>query len=216
MIKTLYHGSKNIIKKPVFGKGNHLTDYGQGFYCTENIDMAKEWAVKEDSDGFANIYKFNLNGLKILDLSDEKYNILNWLYILLDNREFEITGILARDAKDFIFDKYKIDYKKYDVIIGYRADDSYFSFARDFINGAISLRILENAMKLGKLGIQIVLKSKKAFDNITFVSYEIAERDIWYIKRKQRDEKARTDYFDSERNKRMKGDIYIQNLLDGN
>ena len=50
--------------------------------------------------------------------------------------------------------------------IGYRADDSYFSFASDFINGAISYRQLCNAMCLGKLGQQFVLKSNgKALDS---------------------------------------------------
>ena len=38
----LYHGSKYIIDKPTFGKGKPYNDYGLGFYCTENIDMAKE------------------------------------------------------------------------------------------------------------------------------------------------------------------------------
>ena len=32
--------------------------------------------------------------------------------------------------------------KNYDVIIGYRADDSYFAFAQDFLNNAISLNTL--------------------------------------------------------------------------
>ena len=50
---------------------------------------------------------------------------------------------------------------EYDVIIGYRADDSYFSFAKDFINNTISVEQLAEAMRLGELGIQIVLKSER-------------------------------------------------------
>ena len=51
-----------------------------------------------------------------------------------------------------------LDISEYDVIIGYRADDSYFSFAQDFVAGVISLQKLSEAMQLGKLGEQIVLK----------------------------------------------------------
>lgn len=38
---TIYHGSPNIVT-PVFGEGKDYNDYGQGFYCTENLELAKE------------------------------------------------------------------------------------------------------------------------------------------------------------------------------
>lgn len=41
---TLYHGSTLIIEHPQFGKGNPFDDYGRGFYCTETLEVAKEWA----------------------------------------------------------------------------------------------------------------------------------------------------------------------------
>lgn len=34
MTTILYHGSENIIKKPIFGFGKTYNDYGLGFYCT--------------------------------------------------------------------------------------------------------------------------------------------------------------------------------------
>ncbi|MBR2627880.1 MAG: DUF3990 domain-containing protein, partial [Peptococcaceae bacterium] len=40
-------------------------------------------------------------------------------------------------------------------MIGYRADDSYFSFANAFLNNTLSLRQLEKAMMLGKHGEQV-------------------------------------------------------------
>ena len=44
MIIKLYHGSENIIDVPTYGKGARHNDYGKGFYCTEDIELAKEWA----------------------------------------------------------------------------------------------------------------------------------------------------------------------------
>ena len=103
---------------------------------------------------------------------------------------------------------------RYDAIVGYRADDSYFSFAQDFINGTISFRQLNHAMYLGKLGQQFVLKSEKAFSQIKFCGYEIAAADEWYQKKMLRDKNARREYFDVERNRRQKGDIYITQIID--
>lgn len=211
-MKTLYHGSKDIIENPKYGYGSKYNDYGLGFYCTEDINMAKEWGVGKNRDGYANCYEIDTSDLKILDLND--FTILQWLTILLENRLFESHGPLAIEAKQYLKDYFSIPYEKYDIIVGYRADDSYFSFAEDFINGAISLRQLNNAMHLGKLGQQFVLKSKKAFNKIQFKGYEVADSKEWYNKKILRDQSARSDYFDVERNKRERGDIYITSILD--
>lgn len=214
MKKKIYHGSKDIVKKPVYGKGKTYNDYGLGFYCTDTIEMAKEWGVDKTRDGYANEYEIDTENLTILDLNDEKYSILHWLSVLLENREFDIPSALAQEAKDYILNNFKVDYEKYDIIIGYRADDSYFSFAQDFINGTISYRQLSNAMRLGNLGQQFVLKSKKAFDEVKFIKYEVAENSIWYEKKESRDKAARREYFDVEKNKRQRGDIYITQIMD--
>ena len=99
-------------------------------------------------------------------------------------------------------------------MIGYRADDSYFSFAQDFINGTISYRQLNNAMHLGKLGQQFVLKSRTAFERIRFVGSEVVESSKWYAKKMLRDRAARREYFSVERSRRQKGDFYIAQIMD--
>lgn len=214
----LYHGSKDIIEKPIYGQGKKYNDYGLGFYCTDNIELAKEWGTSFErsgyANGYANRYQIDCTGLTILDLNDDKYCILHWLAILLSNREFDTPAGLALEAKEFLKKNFMLDYKKYDIIKGYRADDSYFSFAQDFINGTISYRQLNNAMYLGKLGIQYVLKSKEAFNRIVFDGYEEAEYKEWYAKKMKRDKSARREYFDVERNRRQRGDIYITQILD--
>ena len=210
----LYHGSKDIIEKPIYGQGKKYNDYGLGFYCTDNIELAKEWGTSFERSGYANRYQIDCTELKILDLNDDKYCILHWLAILLSNREFDTPAGLALEAKEFLKKNFMLDYKEYDIIKGYRADDSYFSFAQDFINGTISYRQLNNAMFLGKLGIQYVLKSKEAFNRIVFDGYEEAEYKEWYAKKMKRDKSARREYFDVERNRRQRGDIYITQILD--
>ncbi len=214
MIQKLFHGSTNIIEKPIYGYGKPYNDYGLGFYCTDSLQMAKEWGVGKDNDGYANCYELECDGLRILNLNTADYCILHWLTILLKNREFDIPSGLALEAKEYLLANFSVDYESYDAIIGYRADDSYFSFAQDFINGTISYRQLNNAMHLGKLGQQFVLKSKTAFDRIQFTGSELAERSEWYAKKMQRDKTARREYFSVERNRRERGDLYIMQIID--
>lgn len=211
---NIFHGSEKIIEKPIFGYGKTYNDYGVGFYCTSNIDMAKEWSVGFNRHGYASCYEFDDRDITILNLNDDKYCILHWLAVLLHNREFDVPSVLALEAKKYILDNFFINYDDYDVITGYRGDDSYFSFAQDFINGTISYRQLNNAMHLGELGQQFVLKSKKAFEHIQYTGCEVASYDEWYAKKMSRDKNARREYCDVEKNKRMKGDIYITQIMD--
>lgn len=193
-ILTVYHGSNKIIEKPVLGEGNPNNDYGLGFYCTETLDLAKEWACSAETDGYANKYSMNLDGLKILSLTSGEYNILNWLAILLENRKFRLSSDIAKQAREYIFNNFLIDYKDYDVIKGYRADDSYFSFATAFLNNTISISQLEKAMVLGKLGEQIVAVSEKAFYALSFEEAIPAENEIYFPKKLARDNAAREEF----------------------
>ena len=196
MMKTidLYHGSVNVIEQPIFGGGKTYNDYGRGFYCTEHAELAKEWACSADSDGYANHYRLDMTELSVLNLNGPEYNILNWLAILLENRKFNVSEGLPQRAKAYIMENFKVDYKKYDIIVGYRANDSYFSYAGDFVNGTLSLADLSEAMRLGKLGEQVVLKSRKAFQALTFVEAVRAPREEYFAKYKTRDEVARSKY----------------------
>ena len=81
-----------------------------------------------------------------------------------------------------------------DIVYGYRADDSYFSFARAFLNNTISIESLEQALFLGELGFQVAIKSKRAFDCIHFVGSEAVPGALWNPRRISRDSQARSAY----------------------
>ena len=211
---TLFHGSKDIIRTPVYGGGKRYNDYGSGFYCTEHIDLAREWAVDEDRNGYVNEYTLPFNELSVLYLNSSEYSILHWLSVLIKNRTFTVSSPVAREAKKYIGSNFHVDTDSYDIIIGYRADDSYFSFAQDFLNGTISLRQLGMAMKLGELGEQVVLKSERSFDMISFVKEEAVLAGEWYERKRLRDEAARSGYFSMDRESYVRGDIYITEILD--
>ena len=209
---VLYHGSNEIIEKPLYGKGKEYNDYGKGFYCTEHIELAKEWACNKGIDGFANEYELELSGLKILNLSSEEYTILHWLALLIEHRRFRITTPVMQRGVQWLKDHFFIDISEYDLIIGYRADDSYFSFARSFLSNEISLKQLSYAMKLRKLGEQVVLKSEKAFQHLTFTSAYFADNSIYYARRKMRDDETRSAFFREMENEDIHG-IYMRDII---
>lgn len=208
----IYHGSSRVIQRPVFGAGKAYNDYGKGFYCTEHLDLAKEWGCSEGSDGFANHYILETEGLKILDLSSEEYTILNWLAILMENRIGRLSTPIEKRGRAYLLENFLPDYKSYDVIRGYRADDSYFSFARAFVQNTISLAQLGYAMKLGKLGEQIVLISEKAFNSLCFVAYTVADHTIYYTKKRNRDQEARRAYMMQLEKEEPEG-IFIRDIM---
>lgn len=207
---VLYHGSPHIVKRPVFGEGKKWNDYGQGFYTTENIDMAREWAVGEEVNGYVNRYFLTLDSLKMLDLS--KYTLLHWLTVLLINRKFEVTTSLERMGKEWLIENFNIEMEKFDIIKGYRADDSYFSFARAFLSNGISLSQLSRAIDFGKFGEQVMLRSEKAFENIRFDDYEEVDSLVYYPLRLKRDEKARQRFRELTEDDDIAG-IYMRDII---
>ena len=193
---TIYHGSKQIVEAPVFGEGKKNNDYGLGFYCTESNDLAKEWAVSSLRDGFSNRYTLDTEYLNILNLNSPDYTILNWIAVLVEHRIFSIKTPVARRAKQYLIDNFSVNVNAFDLIVGYRADDSYFDYAEAFINNGITVEQLARAMRLGKLGEQIVIKSQFAFSKIKFEGFETADKKIYYALRTARDDGANKMYLD--------------------
>ena len=209
---VLYHGSPEIIEKPIYGKGKAYNDYGKGFYCTENLELAKEWACTEGVDGYANQYEIETDNLRILNLSADEYTILHWLALLMTYRKLRLSTPVMKRGAEWLKEHFLVDIDDYDAIIGYRADDSYFAFARAFVNNEISLGQLSHAMRLGKLGEQFVLKSPKAFESIKFVSYKSADNTVYYARRKVRDDEARAGFF-AELEKEDIDGLYMRDII---
>ena len=210
---TIFHGSEKIIEHPIWGEGRKNNDFGIGFYCTESLELAKEWAVSSLRDGFANKYTLDTKHLNILNLNSSAYTILNWIAVLVEHRLFSITTPVARRAKNYLIEKFSVNVNAFDIITGYRADDSYFDYAESFINNAISVEQLAQAMKLGKLGEQIVIKSKYAFTKLKYEGFEVAEQGKYYVHRKSRNDEANRQYFEML-DKESDG-LYIQDIIRG-
>ena len=163
---NIYHGSKAIIDKPIYKGSEKTNDYGPSFYLTVDLDAAKAWACRNDSLGLVNEYYIDersFKNLKILDLTQkDQYSVLNWLAILMHFRTLSKSFIAKnRQAIEWLKQFY-INVDEYDVVIGYRADDSYFRFPTSFISNDLSFDDLEDVFLSGHLGVQYAFMSEKA------------------------------------------------------
>lgn len=212
-IITLYHGSEQLIEEPTFGKGKLNNDFGLGFYCTESEDLAKEWAVSSLRNGFANRYTLGTEYLNVLNLNSPDFTILNWIAVLVEHRLFSIKTPVARRAKRYLVENFSVNVNAFDVITGYRADDSYFDYAESFLNNGITVEQLARAMRLGKLGEQIVLKSRFAFSKLHYEGFEVADRETYFCLRKARNDEANRIYM--EMLEEESDGLYIQDIMRG-
>ena len=206
MERTLYHGSEFIIHKPEFLKGNIHNDYGIGFYCTTNNKLAKEWAAKRSGKGYVNKYILRDDRLRILDLTKPPFHdVLHWVSLLMHNRELSssLKNNYPRELK-YLEDKYLLNVNDYDIVIGYRADDSYFHFPEAFVRSEITLESLNSIFRAGDLGKQYVLISERAFKLIKCIDYqEVTEQSHEdYYRRKEDADKIFTDLLEADRYKK--------------
>lgn len=201
----LFHGTFNKDVKPAYGLGNNKHDYGKGFYLTENIELAKEWAVcrPDEINGWVHKFELDLEGLRILDF--EEHDILAWLAELMKHRAADDSRRYRILAEKFM-NKYGIDTSDYDVIKGWRANASYFYIAKEFVRDNIDMEILPELLSLGGLGIQYCIKSEKAFSQLHELSEGLIQVDYseFNAKYNQRDINARKkmrELIDSDTNK---------------
>lgn len=174
MDRKIYHGSGRIVRNPKFGTDRAYNDFGLGFYCSEHPVHASEWAVGRDRNGFVSSYSIDISGLRIINLCSSQYTPLHWLSLLLSFREFDTPSAEAHRAQEYINKYFTVDYQASDCIIGYRADDVCFTFAREFLLGRMSYQSLRRYLTGSSTNRQFVLKSNRAFDRISFSGYEAA------------------------------------------
>lgn len=201
----LYHGSPNKVVVPQFGFGEGKHDYGKGFYLTENIELAKEWAVcrPNETNGWVHKYELETDDLKILDF--QEHNILSWLAELMKHRDASDSRRYKVLSKKFIAE-YGIDTSEYDVIKGWRANASYFYIAKEFVRDNIDIEILEELLSLGGLGIQYCIKSELAYSKLVevedgLISVDYSEFNEKYNERDIIARKKMREIVDSDANK---------------
>ena len=212
----LYHGAPNIVGRPRYGAGDPHRDFGSGFYCTQNPELAEEWASPDGTGGYVNEYELDTKGLKILDLRRTGIPIMSWLGLLAANRTFRTDSESAVRAIDFLTDNYLPDIGGFDAVRGMRGDDSHFSFATDFINSTVSLGRLSACVDRSRDGEQFVLVSERAISKLRFVGSGPVDGESCFRRRCERDLRARSSYLGRGKRESIdEYDIMMEDLVLG-
>ncbi|MBQ9444807.1 MAG: DUF3990 domain-containing protein [Lachnospiraceae bacterium] len=182
----LYHGSDRIITMPKWDRKSGSGDFGDGFYATESDELGREWAASSACGGFLNIYELDTEGLKVIDLSGDSFDINDWIAFVCLNRPDCIPPSLKR-AKDKIHSSALPILADADLIKGYRADDSNLIFLKDHLAGNITKAALTDHLRYSGTGEQVCLRSKKAADRLEFKEAVTVNGSTYYPQRMMRD-----------------------------
>jgi hypothetical protein len=204
----LFHGNPDPNFMPMFGKGRSYHDYGDAFYCTPDFDSAAEWACLRKEIENSYVYEYDLLAplnilpkIKVLNFDD--LDPVYWLSALLEHRVNNDDGYNAelRDRSVAFTEKYPTNCANYDIILGWRANDRHFAIIRDFLNTLISLETARDAILLGNLGKQFVIKSERAYAWIMFPDKPVKKTLLsgneyieWRKRFVQKDTQGRLDY----------------------
>ena len=175
-------------------------------YLTPDIELAREWAVCNDTEGYLYQIDLDVTDLDILDF--DQYDPKAWLAELMSHRDADSSVRYRRFAPVFV-EKYRIDTSPYDVIKGWRADSSYLliakRFVRDELDASLLSPLLSDALRLGDLGQQYCIKSEKAFKLIhrKYQPIEKIDQQVYLARYNERDlnsRKSLLELIESDRN----------------
>jgi hypothetical protein len=160
----LFHGSNQIIEKPVITNRFKTLDFGEGFYTTTNREQAENFALKvPERRNFAgkptvNCYEFNadLDGFNVL-----KFDAPNedWLDFVIGRRR----GAALE--------------QKYDLIIGPVANDDVFAAILLYERGIADKETTIKNFKIKPLYTQYLFCGELILKELIFVnSYEVSKK----------------------------------------
>lgn len=152
----LYHGSLEIVMRPVIRQMNRTLDYGRGFYTTTSEKQAEDWVKRrlkeaEATNGYVNVYEFNeLIGLSLKNLMFDAPTE-EWVDFVMHNRT----------ERGFTHD--------YDIVYGPVANDRVYAAFALYEGGLLDKQNLIAELKTYKLVDQYLFHTEAALRTLTFI-----------------------------------------------
>lgn len=150
---TVYHTGFAVVRTPDLQFGRSNTDFGQGFYLSDDLAFAGRWAKeRKDVAVYLNTYRLALDGLKIKRFRRDAA----WYDYIYANRAGCPDALAA-----------------YDAVIGPIACDTIYDTLGILTSGLIDREIALKAYRLVPSYRQIVLKSAKAVSALEWVEARV-------------------------------------------
>jgi hypothetical protein len=146
---TVYHTGFAIVQTPDLQFGRSNTDFGQGFYLSDDLAFAGRWAkARKDLSVYLNTYRLALDGLRIKRFRRDAA----WYDYIYANRAGRPDTLTT-----------------YDAVIGPIACDTIYDTLGILTSGLIDKEAALKAYRLVPSYRQIVLKSTKAVSALEWV-----------------------------------------------
>ena len=154
----LYHGGVGVVISPDVNFGRDNLDFGKGFYLTDILSQATEWAkhIAQDRNSFppiVNVYDFDKDGF----LSAAKYKIF-------DGYDSEWLDFVVRSRLG------EKPWNGYDYIEGSIADDKVLQTVRLYMGGFLTAREALGRLKYEKSNNQICILNQELLNK--YLSYK--------------------------------------------
>lgn len=166
-IISLYHISDRILEKPIVSGSEQTNDYGRGFYCTTDEEIIQ---YKNPNSKVINKYNTDISNLAILDLTE--LDIIYWITLITNYRSINVNSKYLNRLKQ----NYMIDLNKYDCVSGWRCDGTISTIINNFFQENITSDAIYEAIKIGLIQPEFVLKSQYAFDNTKFICSKTVDK----------------------------------------
>lgn len=149
-----YHGSKKGLSEVTHNGSRNNCDFGPGFYMGESYEQALSFIADHDNSSVYS-FKFDMDNLKIYKFDCN----LEWMIAVCYYR-----GTLKDYSNHVIVKEIIRKLEKVDVIIAPIADNKMFYIMSQFTEGEINADVALHSLSASRLGIQVILKTKKAID----------------------------------------------------
>ncbi len=158
----LYHGSDQVVEKPLILEPNRAMDFGKGFYVTESEEQATRWArtvMERRGSEHAHVSEYEYGGSAELNVLVFDGPTEEWLDFVEMNR-------LSDSEHD------------YDIVIGPVADEGVYFVLMLYESGAISSEETIRRLKASKLDGQVLFHTEKSLGSIVFIGFREVVRWI--------------------------------------
>jgi len=177
----LFHGTNQIISRINLCKSRARTDFGLGFYLSDKIGTAQDWAISKTLlfGGIPTVLQYDLSD-KYKDLFGHRFPEApseEWLVFVVSNRKSGMQGSVNKEP-----------WHEYNWVSGPIADDNMNTVVKEYISGYISRDEAICRARILPRTFQISLHTKDAigFINETNVDYRQLKNGKWsrnWIKR---------------------------------
>lgn len=158
--RVLYHGSKQKLELPIdFLHSKENNDFGVGFYLGESFKQAASYISNSKSTA---VYSFALN-IKNLKFTQFKVD-REWMFAIAYYRGW-LHGKENNRLIKKIIEKVNVS----DVVVAPIADNRMFDIISEFVRNEITDQQCEHSLSATNLGMQYVVKSKKAIKHLDFI-----------------------------------------------